>query len=67
MVLILLPLTTTASRLHAHTLDAPDLATEEMNRCMRLIRIAASKRQTGGVATRGYTKIKECPSGEIAL
>ena len=47
MALILLPLTTTAGRLHAHTLDAPDLATQEMNRCLNLIKIAASKRQAG--------------------
>jgi len=44
MALILVPLTMTATRLHAHTLDAPDLATQEMNRCLRLVKIAASRR-----------------------
>jgi hypothetical protein len=44
LVLILLSLMTTATRLHAHTLDAPDLATQEVNRCLRLVRIAASRR-----------------------
>lgn len=47
LVLILLPLTTTASRLHAHTVTAPDLATQEVNRCLNLIKIAASKRGDG--------------------
>ena len=47
LVLILLPLTTTASRLHAHTMTAPDLATQEVNRCLNLIKIAASKRGDG--------------------
>jgi len=45
MALILLPLTTTAARLHAHRVDAPDLATQEVNRCLRLVKIAASRRQ----------------------
>jgi hypothetical protein len=47
MVLILLPLTTTATRLHAHRCEAPDLATQEVNRCLNLVKIAASRRQTG--------------------
>ena len=47
LVLILLPLTTTASRLHAHTVTPPDLATQEVNRCLNLIKIAASKRGEG--------------------
>jgi len=44
IVLILLPLATTAARLHGHHVDAPDLATQEVNRCLNLIKIAASKR-----------------------
>ena len=47
LVLILLPLTTTATRLHAHTVTAPDLATQEVNCCLNLIKIAASKRGDG--------------------
>ncbi len=47
LVLILLPLTTTATRLHAHGAAAPDLATQEVNRCLNLIKIAASKRGDG--------------------
>jgi hypothetical protein len=44
VVLILLPLMTTATRLHAHSFDAPDLAAQEVNRCLKLVRIAASRR-----------------------
>jgi hypothetical protein len=43
--LILLPLVTTATTIHAHRL-APDLATQEMNRCLKLVRIAASRRKS---------------------
>jgi hypothetical protein len=43
-VLIVLPLMTTATRLHAHIFDAPDLATQEVNRCLKLVHIAASRR-----------------------
>jgi hypothetical protein len=53
LALILLPLTTTATRLHAHRVDAPDLATQEVNRCLNLIKIAASKRGDGRKLTRG--------------
>jgi hypothetical protein len=50
--LILLPLTTTATRLHALRVEAPDLATQEVNRCLNLIKIAASKRGDGRKVTR---------------
>jgi hypothetical protein len=53
LALILLPLTTTATRLHAHTVAAPDLATQEVNRCLNLIKIAASKRGDGRKLTSG--------------
>jgi hypothetical protein len=43
-VLILTVLSTSAARLHAHTVDAVD-ATQEMNRCLRLVNVAASRRQ----------------------
>jgi hypothetical protein len=45
VVLMLLPLVTTATTIHAHKL-APDIATQEMNRCLRLVRIAASRRKS---------------------
>ena len=44
MVLMLTVLGTTAGRLHAHTIDAVD-ATQEVNRCLRLLNVAASRRQ----------------------
>ena len=47
LVLILLPLATAASRLHAQAVTAPDLATREVNRCLNLIKVAASKRGDG--------------------
>jgi hypothetical protein len=44
VALMLLPLATTATTIHAHRL-APDLATQEMNRCLKLVRIAATRRK----------------------
>jgi hypothetical protein len=45
IVVILTPLSVTAVRLHAHSVDAVD-ATQEMNRCLRLVNVAAGKRQS---------------------
>jgi hypothetical protein len=47
IAVMLLPLTTTATRLHTHLLDAPDVATQEVNRCLKLVDIAASRRRRG--------------------
>lgn len=44
LVLMLTVLAITAARLHAHTVDAID-ATQEVNRCLRLLKVAASRRQ----------------------
>lgn len=44
LVLMLTVLAITAARLHAHTIDAVD-ATQEVNRCLRLLKVAASRRQ----------------------
>jgi hypothetical protein len=66
MALILLPLTTTATRLHAHALGAPDVATQEMNRCLRLVKIAASRRQSGsGDKLRG--RLRPCPPRTLPI
>jgi hypothetical protein len=43
-VLILTMLGGTAARLHAHTVDALD-ASQEVNRCLRIVKVAASRRQ----------------------
>ena len=45
IVLMLMMLGTSASRLHAHAADAPDQLTREVNGCLRLVRIAASRRE----------------------
>ena len=37
-------LVTSASRVHAHTIEAPDAVTQEVNRCLRLVRLTASRR-----------------------
>jgi hypothetical protein len=42
--LTLMLLLTSASRVHAHTTDAPDAVTQEVNRCLNLVRVAASRR-----------------------
>jgi hypothetical protein len=46
VVLIIMQLTLCAARVHAHAVDAPDAMTQEMNRCLRLVRISASRRHT---------------------
>ena len=45
--LIILLLVTSAARIHARTVSAPDTLTQEVNRCLRLVRIAASRREEG--------------------
>jgi hypothetical protein len=42
--LILIPLFTSAARLHAHSIQTPVAATQELNRCLMLVRTAASRR-----------------------
>lgn len=41
---MLMPLTTCAFRLHSYQSSPPDTMTQEVNRCLRLVRIAASRR-----------------------
>jgi hypothetical protein len=45
IALILMTLVGSATRLHAHHADAVD-ATQEMNRCLRLVNVATGRRQT---------------------
>ena len=45
IVLLLMTLGTSAARLRGHTLDAPDTLTREVNGCLRLVRIAATRRE----------------------
>jgi hypothetical protein len=44
VVLMLMPLTTSAVRLHARSADGPDAVTQEVTKCLRLVRVAASRR-----------------------
>jgi len=44
VLLILLPLVMSAGRVHAHTLASPGAITQEMNRCLMMVRIAATRR-----------------------
>jgi hypothetical protein len=45
-LLILIALTAGVARLHRHAADAVD-TTQEMNRCLLLVNVATSRRQTG--------------------
>jgi len=51
--LILIPLFTSAARLHAHSIETPLAVTQELNRCLMMVRTAASRRgaQQGKHAT----------------
>jgi hypothetical protein len=42
--LIMVPIVTCAARIHAHVVDAPDTITQELNQCLRLVNVAASRR-----------------------
>jgi hypothetical protein len=42
--LILIPLTTSAARLHAHAVQTPLGVTQEVNRCLFIVRTATSRR-----------------------
>jgi len=56
IVLMLMMLGTSASRLHAHAADAPDQLTREVNGCLRLVRIAASRREPMRTRSAGQTE-----------
>jgi hypothetical protein len=45
LALSVIVLVGSATRLHAHHADAVD-ATQEMNRCLRLVNVATARRQT---------------------
>jgi hypothetical protein len=51
LALTVMTLVGSATRLHAHHADAVD-ATQEMNRCLRLVNVATARRQT---PTKGRT------------
>lgn len=42
--LILIPLISSAARLHAHSIQTPLAVTQELNRCLLMVRTGASRR-----------------------
>jgi hypothetical protein len=58
--LMLIPLVICFGRLHVHAVETPGALTQEVNRCLTMVRIAATRRSPTKVATRytpriGYT------------
>ena len=45
-MLAVLMLATGAARLHAHTVNPPDTMMQEINRCLRLVKIVASRKES---------------------
>lgn len=43
-VLVLLPLAVCAGRVHRHVVATPGAVTQEVNRCLTMVRIAATRR-----------------------
>jgi len=52
IILIIAPIVTCAARIHAHVIDAPDTITQEVNQCLRLVNVAASRRATSPISAR---------------
>jgi hypothetical protein len=61
VLLMMMPVVTCAARIHAHVVDAPDAITQEVNQCLRLVNVAASRRAPSTIAARprpaGQTRI----------
>jgi hypothetical protein len=51
--LMLLPLVASTARLHAHSADTPIAVTQELNRCLTMVRIAATRRPTAQAIKKG--------------
>lgn len=45
VVMFTVPLLTCAGRIHARAVESPDRMTQEVNRCLNMVRVAASRRQ----------------------
>ena len=60
--LILIPLTTSAARLHAHTVQTPVSVTQELNRCLFLVRSATSRRGSQNSANRAIAPVTQSTS-----
>jgi hypothetical protein len=55
--LILIPLFTSAARLHAHSAQTPLAVTQELNRCLMIVRTAASRRGTQHGKHASFTRV----------
>jgi hypothetical protein len=53
-MLMLLPLVTSTARLHAHSADTPIAVTQELNRCLTMVRIAATRRPAQALKKGSY-------------
>jgi hypothetical protein len=53
VMLMLLPLVASTARLHAHNADTPIAVTQELNRCLTMVRIAATRRPLSPAAKKG--------------
>ena len=62
LALSVIALVGSATRLHAHHADAVD-ATQEMNRCLRLVNVATARRQTLKVLHREPASSRSCFAG----
>jgi len=52
VILIVVPLVTCAARIRSHLVVAPDAITQEVNQCLRLVNVAASRRLTPTTSAR---------------
>ena len=55
--LILIPLFTSAARLHAHSAQTPLAVTQELNRCLMMVRTAASRRGSQHGKHASFTRV----------
>lgn len=52
VILVVAPIVTCAARIHARVVEAPDAITQEVNQCLRLVNVAASRRPISAIAVR---------------
>jgi hypothetical protein len=57
MMLVLMPLMASTARLHAHSADTPIAVTQELNRCLTMVRIAATRRPAAQGVKKGSSAL----------
>jgi hypothetical protein len=55
--LMIIPLVICVGRLHVHAVESPGAVTQEVNRCLTMVRIAATRRSPTKVATRYIARL----------